>query len=155
MRSFFSIPQDLIKRHYTDTSTLPWYRSDFMRDRDRIMYCTAFRRLSGKTQIYTIGADDHKKNRLTHSLEVSQISRTIAQALGLDSNLAEAIALGHDLGHTPFGHAGERILHQIMVPDSIYIIDSPFFRSSIESIKNKIAMVRRALLIARLTRIIP
>ena len=102
------------------------YRTEFMRDRDRVMYCGAFRRLAGKTQIYLTGTDDHKRNRLTHTLEVSQIARTVSQALGLDCDLTEAIALGHDLGHAPFGHAGEQILHEIMVPNSkINITGSP------------------------------
>lgn len=102
------------------------YRTDFMRDRDRVLYCSAFRRLSGKTQIYLTGKDDHQRNRLTHTLEVSQIARTISRALALDCDLTEAIALGHDLGHTPFGHAGEQVLHEIMVPDSpIHIANSP------------------------------
>jgi len=90
------------------------YRTEFMRDRDRIMYSKAFRRLSSKTQIFIAGFDDHVRNRLTHTLEVSQISRTIAQFLKLDVDLTEAIALGHDLGHTPFGHIGERTLNNIM-----------------------------------------
>ena len=94
------------------------YRTDFMRDRDRVLYCSAFRRLSGKTQIYLTGKDDHQRNQLTHTLEVSQIARTISRALALDCDLTEAIALGHDLGHTPSGHAGEQVLHEIMVPDS-------------------------------------
>lgn len=90
------------------------YRTDFMRDRDRILYSKAFRRLSGKTQVYFTGSDDHLRTRLTHTLEVSQIARTIAQTLNLDTDLTEAISLGHDIGHTPFGHAGERMLHQLM-----------------------------------------
>lgn len=89
-------------------------RDDFSRDRDRIMYSKSFRRLSGKTQIFLVGRDDHARTRLTHSLEVSQISRTIAKALGLNEILVEAIALGHDMGHTPFGHVGERMLDKIM-----------------------------------------
>lgn len=96
---------------------LPDYRTVFIRDRDRTLYCTAFRRLAGKTQIYTIGSDDHKQNRLTHSLEVAQVARTIARALGLNEYLVESIALGHDLGHTPFGHAGEQMLNNIMIPN--------------------------------------
>ena len=118
---FFSVPNHLIDRHYDGGDTLPEYRTEFMRDRDRLMYATAFRRLSGKTQIYTVGSDDHRKNRLTHTLEVAQIARTIASALDLDPDLAEAIALGHDFGHTPFGHAGERMLHDIMIPNSNYV----------------------------------
>lgn len=117
-------PKKFIKRQFYEATNS--YRDDFMRDRDRVMYSTAFRRLDGKTQIYTIGNDDHKRNRLTHTLEVSQIARSIAQALNLDCNLAEAIALGHDLGHTPFGHAGERMLHEIMVPKSSYVKGSPY-----------------------------
>lgn len=93
-----------------------YYRTEFMRDRDRILYSKAFRRLAGKTQVYLFGIDDHRRNRLTHTLEVSQIARSIAKSLQLDSDLTEAIALGHDLGHTPFGHAGERALHEIMTP---------------------------------------
>lgn len=105
----YQVPEEFINRGYEDANELPEYRSEFMRDRDRLMYATAFRRLSGKTQIYTVGSDDHRKNRLTHTLEVAQIARTIAFALGLNPDLAEAIALGHDFGHTPFGHAGERM----------------------------------------------
>lgn len=125
---FFNVPAELISRHFEKESLLPEYRTEFMRDRDRLMYATAFRRLSGKTQIYTVGRDDHRKNRLTHTLEVAQIARTIAVALGFNSDLAEAIALGHDFGHTPFGHAGEKILDDIMMPNSDYIKNSPFFQ---------------------------
>lgn len=95
-------------------------RDAFERDRDRIMYSKAFRRLSGKTQVFLADKDDHTRNRLTHTLEVSQIARTIAKALGLNETLTEAIALGHDIGHTPFGHVGERMLHRIM--SGCYII---------------------------------
>lgn len=122
----FKAPLGLSRRKEENEFKNQLYRSDFMRDRDRILYCSAFRRLSGKTQIYLTGKDDHQRNRLTHTLEVSQIARTIAHALGLDCDLTEAIALGHDLGHTPFGHAGEQILHEIMVPGSkINIKKSP------------------------------
>jgi dGTPase len=89
-------------------------RSEYQRDRDRILYSRAFRRLSGKTQVFLAGNDDHARTRLTHTLEVAQISRTIAKALGLNEELTEAIALGHDIGHTPFGHVGERMLNSIM-----------------------------------------
>ena len=92
------------------------YRTIFMSDRDRILYCKSFRRLAGKTQVYTPSQGDDKRTRLTHTLEVSQITRTIALALELNCDLTEAIALGHDIGHTPFGHAGERMLHEIMSP---------------------------------------
>lgn len=126
--NYFDIPQKNISRYFQVEEPLPTYRSEFMRDRDRVLYCTAFRRLAGKTQIYTIGADDHKRNRLTHTLEVAQIARTIASALGLNCDLAEAIALGHDLGHTPFGHAGEKMLHRIMTPygNDVLVADTPF-----------------------------
>ena len=92
------------------------YRNIFMSDRDRILYCKSFLRLAGKTQVYAPSMSDHQRTRLTHTLEVSQIARTISSALGLDCDLTEAIALGHDIGHTPFGHAGERMLHEIMSP---------------------------------------
>lgn len=125
-------PKELAKRIQSDKETLTAsYRSDFMRDRDRIMYCNAFRRLDGKTQIYLIGGDDHRRNRLTHTLEVAQIARTISKALDLDEDLTEAIALGHDLGHTPFGHAGERMLNQIMIPESkVKIPESPLYKGN-------------------------
>lgn len=85
-------------------------RSEFQRDRDRIIHCNSFRRLKHKTQVFLSPQDDHYRTRLTHTLEVAQIARTIARALRLNEDLTEAIALGHDLGHTPFGHAGERAL---------------------------------------------
>ena len=88
-------------------------RTDFQRDRDRIIHCKAFRRLKHKTQVFIDPEEDHYRTRLTHTLEVAQIARTIARALRLNEDLTEAIALGHDLGHTPFGHAGERALDEI------------------------------------------
>jgi len=90
------------------------YRSDFERDRDRIIHSSAFRRLEGKTQVFTPGLDDYYRTRLTHSIEVAQIGRTIAKALGLNESLTEAICLAHDLGHSPFGHAGEAALNVLM-----------------------------------------
>lgn len=88
-------------------------RTCFQRDRDRIIHCKAFRRLKHKTQVFLAPKGDHYRTRLTHVLEVSQIARTIARALRLNEDLTEAIALGHDLGHTPFGHAGEAVLDRI------------------------------------------
>ena len=89
-------------------------RTEFQRDRDRIIHSKAFRRLKHKTQVFIIPAGDHYRTRLTHTLEVAQISRTVARALRLNEDLTEAIALGHDLGHTPFGHAGESALAEVM-----------------------------------------
>jgi dGTPase len=89
-------------------------RPAFQRDRDRIIHCKAFRRLKHKTQVFFAPAGDHYRTRLTHTLEVSQIARTIAKALWLHEDLTEAIALGHDLGHAPFGHHGERVLNELM-----------------------------------------
>lgn len=86
-------------------------RTEFARDRDRIIHCKAFRRLKHKTQVFLSPEGDHYRTRLTHTLEVSQIARTIARALKLNEDLTEAISLGHDLGHTPFGHAGEKALN--------------------------------------------
>lgn len=89
------------------------YRTCFQRDRDRIIHSKAFRRLGNKTQVFISPEGDHYRARLTHTLEVAQIARTIARALGLNEDLTEAIALGHDLGHTPFGHAGEAALDEV------------------------------------------
>jgi len=90
------------------------YRNDFERDRDRIIHCSAFRRLEGKTQVFMPGLDDYYRTRLTHSIEVAQIGRTIAKALALNESLTEAICLAHDLGHSPFSHSGEQVLNELM-----------------------------------------
>lgn len=101
-------------------------RPVFQRDRDRILHCKAFRRLKQKTQVFLLPNGDHYRTRLTHTLEVSQNARTIAKALRLNEDLTEAIALGHDLGHTPFGHAGERALNEV----------NPFgFQHNIQSVR--------------------
>ncbi len=89
-------------------------RTDFQRDRDRIIHSKAFRRLKHKTQVFLSPESDHYRTRLTHTLEVAQIARTLSRALRLNEDLTEAIALGHDLGHTPFGHAGERALNELL-----------------------------------------
>src|SRR6266700_1060614 len=90
------------------------YRNAFQRDRDRIVHARAFRRLEAKTQVFTAGLSDHFRNRLTHTIEVSQIARTVAAVLGLDENLTEALALAHDIGHPPFAHGGEEELNRQM-----------------------------------------
>jgi dGTPase len=90
------------------------YRNDFQRDRDRVVHARAFRRLENKTQVFTRRYSDHFRNRLTHTIEVAQISRTIAAQLRLNVDLVETLALVHDLGHPPFGHAGEKALDSAM-----------------------------------------
>ncbi len=99
-------------RSYPDPE--PMYRTAFQRDRDRILHTTAFRRLEYKTQVFLNTEGDYYRTRLTHTLEVAQIGRTVARALGANEDLEEAICLAHDLGHSPFGHSGERILNQLM-----------------------------------------
>lgn len=99
------------RKIYEEPCTL---RTEFQRDRDRIIHSKSFRRLKHKTQVFLAPEDDHYRTRLTHTLEVAQIARTIARSLRLNEDLTEAIALGHDLGHTPFGHAGERALDEII-----------------------------------------
>src|ERR1051326_5797539 len=90
------------------------YRTEFQRDRDRVVHSRAFRRLENKTQVFTPGLSDHFRNRLTHTIEVSQIARTVAGVLGLNEDFTEALALAHDLGHPPFAHAGEEALNSLM-----------------------------------------
>ncbi len=96
------------------------YRTAFQRDRDRIIHSRAFRRLKHKRQVFLTSESDHYRTRITHTLEVAQLSRTMARALGLNEDLAEAIALGHDLGHTPFGHLGEVVLNEIMTGQRLF-----------------------------------
>ena len=91
------------------------FRLDFQRDRDRILHSKSFRRLAGKTQVLRAASGDHFRSRLSHSLEVAQIARSFARALKLNEDLAETIALAHDLGHTPFGHAGETAMNDLMM----------------------------------------
>ncbi|MHC5060046.1 MAG: deoxyguanosinetriphosphate triphosphohydrolase [Planctomycetota bacterium] len=109
----YAVSQSQSRRRRFEEKPHP-YRSAFERDRDRIMHSSAFRRLEGKTQVFTPGVNDHYRTRLTHSIEVAQIGRTIARALGLNESLTEAVCLAHDLGHSPFGHTGEHILNKLM-----------------------------------------
>jgi len=112
------------------------YRTCFQRDRDRIIHCKSFRRLSHKTQVFLAPEGDHYRTRLTHTLEVSQIARSIARALRLNEDLTEAISLGHDLGHTPFGHTGEDALNEALA--KVHAIDprSPDrFRHNLQSLR--------------------
>lgn len=112
-RTAYAVDEDKSRGRKFATDTHP-YRSAFQRDRDRIIHSQAFRRLEGKTQVFTPGLNDSYRNRLTHSLEVAQIGRTIARVLGLNESLTEAICLAHDIGHSPFGHAGEDVLNDLM-----------------------------------------
>ncbi len=104
--------EPLTARQYSEPAHA--YRSPFQRDRARIIHARAFRRLAGKTQVFTHGYSDHYRSRLTHTIEVTQLARTIAAALGLNGDLTESLALVHDIGHPPFGHAGERALDESM-----------------------------------------
>ncbi len=104
--------EDSLGRRYHEPKHA--YRNDFQRDRDRVVHSRAFRRLENKTQVFSRRYSDHFRNRLTHTIEVAQISRTIAVELGLNDELVEALALAHDVGHPPFGHAGERMLDELM-----------------------------------------
>ncbi|WP_417205313.1 deoxyguanosinetriphosphate triphosphohydrolase [Antarctobacter sp.] len=115
MRAIFAAtPLSARGRRYPEEESA--HRSCFQRDRDRIIHCSAFRRLKHKTQVFVEHEGDFYRTRLTHSIEVAQVARTIAGALGLNFDLTEAVALAHDLGHTPFGHTGEDALHALMAP---------------------------------------
>ena len=99
-------------------------RPAYQRDRDRIVHCKSFRRLQGKTQVFLAPRGDHYRNRLTHTLEVSQVARSVARALRLNEMLVEAVCMGHDLGHTPFGHAGERVLSEVAEGGFHHVVQS-------------------------------
>jgi dGTPase len=116
------------------------YRTSFQRDRDRVIHSRAFRRLKHKRQVFLVSYGDHYRTRLTHTIEVSQLSRTIARALGLNEDLAEAIALAHDVGHTPFGHIGEVVLHRIMkgkddLDGAVSVGDAGGFKHNYQSVR--------------------
>ena len=112
MRDFALRPEQSRGRRFPEPPHR--YRNDYQRDRDRVVHSRAFRRLEDKTQVFTTRFSDHFRNRLTHTLEVAQISRTVAGLMGLNVDLVEALALVHDIGHPPFGHSGEKCLDQIM-----------------------------------------
>jgi len=110
-------------------------RSAFQLDRDRILHSRAWRRMEGKTQVFVVGYGDHYRNRMTHSLEVAQISRDLARWLELNEDLAESIALAHDLGHPPFGHAGEHALHECLEKDDLAFEHNEQSRRTVEEIE--------------------
>ncbi|GAB4165830.1 MAG: deoxyguanosinetriphosphate triphosphohydrolase [Rickettsiaceae bacterium] len=112
LKSYACLPENSKGRIYPEKPTP--YRNEFERDRDRIIHANAFKRLQYKTQVFVNHEGDHYRNRMTHSVEVSTIARSLAKALGLNDDLSEAVALAHDLGHTPFGHAGEDALNDCM-----------------------------------------
>src|SRR6516225_2335617 len=112
LASYAVQPEQSLGRRYPEPAHA--YRNCFQRDRDRIIHARAFRRLENKTQVFARRYSDHFRNRLTHTIEVAQISRTLAGALGLNADLVEALALAHDIGHPPFGHAGEKALDASM-----------------------------------------
>src|SRR5258708_4022849 len=118
------------------------YRNDFQRDRDRVIHARAFRRLEAKTQVFTRRYSDHFRNRLTHTLEVSQVSRTIAGALGPNVDLAEALALVHDIGHPPFGHAGEKALNPAMHEHGLFFDHNPHALRTVEDFEQRYAAFR-------------
>ena len=123
--------------HSEEIEAGTYARADFQRDRDRIMHSRAFRRMMHKTQIFNANIGDHYRNRLTHTLEVSQIARSIGKNLELNDELIEAIALGHDLGHTPFGHVGEKTLNYILNTSDFFITEAPnqFFKHNLQSLR--------------------
>ena len=112
----YAFPSSKTRGRQKPTEPCP-YRTDFQRDRDRIIHCKSFRRLMHKTQVFFAPEDEQFRTRMTHTLEVTQIARSIARALRLNEDLVEAIALGHDLGHTPFGHQGEEAMRKCFSPD--------------------------------------
>ena len=111
-------------------------RSPYQRDRDRIIHSSSFRRLKHKTQVFVNTEGDHYRTRLTHSMEVSQIARTLARSLGLNEDLSETLSLSHDLGHTPFGHAGEDILNQLCFRNSLVFQELTLFLRNLNGVQN-------------------
>lgn len=111
------------------------HRSEFSRDRDRILYSKSFLRMRGKTQVFMLQNNDYIRTRITHTLEVNQIAKTIAIALGQNVELVEAIALGHDIGHTPFGHVGERTLQKILKEDTDTPDEKKGFKHNLQALR--------------------
>src|SRR5580700_6720101 len=118
------------------------YRNDYQRDRDRVIHARAFRRLEAKTQVFTRRYSDHFRNRLTHTIEVAQITRTVAGALALNVDLAEALALVHDLGHPPFGHAGEKALDAAMHDQGLFFDHNRHALRIVEDFEKRYAAFR-------------
>ncbi len=134
--------EDAIQRFAQDEERAVEYRLSFQRDRDRILHSRAFRRLKHKTQVFVPHLADHSRTRLTHTLEVAQIGRTLARALGLNEDLVEAIALGHDLGHTAFGHTGETVLKEILTGHNIDVLLPEAVTASVGTFKHNYQSVR-------------
>ena len=124
------------------------YRGPFQRDRDRIVHCSAFRRLSHKTQVFTGEMGDYHRTRLTHTLEVASIARTIGRALRLNEDLVEALALAHDIGHPPFGHSGEDVLDECLRDDGGFNHNAQALRI-VELLENSLSGVSRPQSVAR------
>lgn len=130
-----SHPLDIHQVRWTHDEQNQKYRSPFSKDRDRILYSNSFLRLRGKTQIFMLHKNDYIRTRLTHTLEVAQIAKTIGKALGLNLELIEAIAFGHDVGHTPFGHVGERTLEDIIKEDKKILDANKGFKHNLQALR--------------------
>jgi len=149
---FAARDQDAVKYHKEDDHP---FRSKFERDRDRILYSKEFRRLSGKTQVFVAGSDDNVRTRLTHTLEVTQIANTIARHLNLNEVLTEAISYGHDIGHTPFGHVGERTLNLIVNGCDIIKNINDFISPDLRGFKHNWQSIRVATKLEKIDRGFP
>jgi len=149
---FAAKDQDAVKFHKEDNHP---FRTKFERDRDRILYSKEFRRLSGKTQVFVAGSDDNVRTRLTHTLEVTQIANTIARHLNLNEVLTEAISYGHDIGHTPFGHVGERTLNLIVNGCDIIRNINEFISPDLRGFKHNWQSVRVATRLEKIDRNFP
>lgn len=146
---FAAREQDAVKYHKEDDHA---YRTRFERDRDRILYSKEFRRLSGKTQVFVAGSDDNVRTRLTHTLEVTQIANTIARHLNLNEILTEAISYGHDIGHTPFGHVGERTLNLLVNGCDVIKNINDYIEPDLRGFKHNWQSIRVATRLERISR---